>query len=50
MIYKILSQLELIEAQLNNMKSLNMPDYLKEEELKLLNEKLDVLNFCIDNL
>ena len=50
MINEILSQLKLIEAQLHNMQSLDMPDSLKEEELKLLNEKLDILNFCIDNL
>lgn len=50
MIHEILSQLKLIEARLNDVKSQNIPDYLKEEELKILNEKLDALNLCIDNL
>lgn len=50
MINEILSQLKLIEEQLHNLQSQNIPRYLKEEELKLLNEKLDALSLCIDNL
>lgn len=50
MIPEILSQLKLIEAQLNNIEALNIPDHLKKEELKHLNEKLDTLSRCIDDL
>ena len=50
MINEILSQLKLIEEQMHNLQSQNIPRYLKEEELKLLNEKLDELNARVDNL
>lgn len=49
MIPEILSQLKLIETQLNNIEALNIPDHLKKEELKALNEKLDELNSRISN-
>lgn len=50
MIAEILSQLKLIETRLNEVELLNIPDPLKEEELKHLNEKLDTLSRCIDDL
>lgn len=49
MINEILSELKLLETQLDVLMSQNIPDYLKEEELKIINEKLDELNLRVNN-
>ena len=49
MINEILSQLKLLETHLDELMSRDIPDYLKEEELDIINEKLDELNSRIDN-
>lgn len=50
MIHEILSQLKLLETQLDDLMSQNIPDYLKEDELKIINEKLDELSLRVNNL
>lgn len=50
MINEILTQLKTLETRLVELMSQDMPDYLKEEELNNINEKLDELSSRVDNL
>ena len=49
MIAKILSQLKLIRDQLDYIEASNIPEHIKKDKLKVLNEELDAINHSIDN-